>query len=87
MMATASVAGQLRLHGVPMNIEVYDGTDWVPVGSNIEMSKNLIAVINWARTKMAEITKDDVTLSAAVAEWAGGEDLAQLEVIARLRLP
>ena len=52
-----TLVGQLRYNGASQNMEVYDGNTWLTMSSGyptIELSGEVQAVLNWARTKMAE---------------------------------
>lgn len=53
--ATKFDAGRLRMIGSTM--EVYTGSSWVPVThgtTQVELDQEIVGVLSWARTKMAE---------------------------------
>ena len=52
-----SLIGQVRYNGSSQNLEVYDGSTWLTMGSmypTVELSPEVQSIINWARMKMAE---------------------------------
>jgi hypothetical protein len=52
-----SLIGQVRYNGSSQNMEVYDGNTWTTIASvypQIELNGETQAILNWARTKMAE---------------------------------
>jgi hypothetical protein len=52
---TRASAGMVRYVGG--NLEVYDGSSWLPLQSSypqVELSGDVQSIINWARAKMAE---------------------------------
>jgi len=53
--STSTPSGMVRYHN--SNFEIYDGNYWVSVAPptvNISLSNDMISIINWAMTKMAE---------------------------------
>jgi len=55
---TRASAGMVRYNN--NNLEIYDGSSWLVMQSSypqVELSGDVQAVINWARTKMAEETQ------------------------------
>ena len=52
-----SLVGQMRYNGSSQCIEVYDGNNWLMVGSSypqVELAPHVQAVVAWAQIKMAE---------------------------------
>lgn len=52
-----TLVGQVRYNGAGQYLEVYDGMNWLTMGSGyptIELSPHVQAVVNWAQIKMAE---------------------------------
>ena len=86
-----TLIGQMRYNGSSQNIEVYDGTAWMPMTGaypTIELSVDVQSVVNWARTKMAR--ESELRMLAAnnqsVADALAAVEKAQeqLEVVATL---
>lgn len=86
-----TLIGQMRYNGSSQNIEVYDGSAWMPMTGaypTIELAGDVQAVVNWARTKMAR--EAELRLLAAknesVADALAAVEKAQeqLEVVATL---
>jgi len=86
-----TLIGQMRYNGSSQNIEVYDGSTWMPmIGSypTIELAGDVQAVVNWARAKMAREAELRMlaTNNQSVADALAAVEKAQeqLEVVATL---
>lgn len=86
-----TLIGQMRYNGSSQNIEVYDGSTWMPmIGSypTIELAGDVQAVINWARSRMAEeaewekLAVDNATLQDAVDTMRKAQE--QVKILAAL---
>ena len=81
----------MRYNGSSQNIEVYDGSAWMLMTGaypTIELSGDVQAVVNWARTKMAReaelrmLATDNQSVADALAAVEKAQE--QLEVVATL---
>ena len=86
-----SLIGQVRYNGSSQNLEVYDGSTWLTMGSmypTVELSPEVQSIINWARMKMAEelrikeLAAKHPTVADALAAVEKAEE--QVRVVAAL---
>jgi hypothetical protein len=80
-----TLIGQMRYNGSSQNIEVYDGSTWMPMTGTyptIELAGDVQAVVNWARTKMVEEArlKELAARHPIVADAMSAVDRAQEQV-------
>ena len=86
-----TLVGQVRYNGSAQNMEVYDGSSWLSMGSTyptIELAPHVQAVVNWAQTKMAEesrlreLAAKHPTVADALAAVKRAEE--QVQIVAAL---
>jgi hypothetical protein len=86
-----SLVGQMRYNGSSQCIEVYDGNNWLMVGSSypqVELAPHVQAVVAWATCKMSEETRikelatRHPSVADAVAAVAQAEE--QVRIVAAL---
>jgi hypothetical protein len=75
-------AGRLRMNGNIM--EVYTGSDWVPVTNgttHVELSREVVELLEWAKQKRA----DDEEINSLVAKYPAVSNLKnQLDMVIAL---
>ena len=86
-----TLIGQMRYNGSGQNREVYDGSAWMTITGTyptIELSGDVQAVVNWARTKMARevelrvLAANNPTVADALAAVEKAQE--QLDIVGTL---